>query len=393
MKKKIAILGSTGSIGKSTLSIINNNKKEFNVILLSTNKNIFEITKQCKIFKPKYIIISNYNSYVKFIKKNRTKIKVFNNYKNLKKIFKNKIDYCMSSISGFEGLSPTLDVIPFTKTIAIANKESLICGWNLIKKKIDKYNTQFVPIDSEHFSIWSLLKGTKSRVEKIYITASGGPFLNLNVKNLKNIKPKQAIKHPKWSMGKKISVDSATLINKVFELLEARKIFNLSSNKVEILLHEDSYLHAIVKFENGITKLLIHDTDMKIPIFNSIYNNQNKSYKSNFLDFNKINNLNLRKVNKQQFQSIKLINFFNNLQNSLYETVLVSANDELVDLFINKKISFLDISKKLIMIMKMREFKKMSTIIPKNYGQISKLNEYVRLKTRSLCVRSGRCLK
>ena len=390
MKKKIAILGSTGSIGKSTLSIVNKNKKEFDVILLSTNKNIREIKKQNKKFKPKFLIITNHKSYLKFIKSNKTKVRVFSNYKNINKCIKSKIDYCMSSISGFDGLDPTLRIIPFTKTIAIANKESLICGWNLIKRKIKKYKTEFVPIDSEHFSIWSLLKGTPSNIEKIYITASGGPFLNKKKSKLKNIKPKEALKHPKWNMGKKISIDSATMINKVFELIEAKKIFDINYKKFEILLHPDSYVHAIVKFENGITKALIHDTDMKIPIFNSIYQNENRMIESDSLNFSKLNNLKFKKVSPQQFPSIKILGLFKKIKNSLYETVLVSANDELVDLFLQNKISFLDITKKLIMIMNLSQFKKLRSRNPKNFDEISNLNKYVRLKTRSLCVRSVR---
>ena len=390
MKKKIAILGSTGSIGKSTLSIISKNKKEFDVTLISTNKNIKEILKQYKKFKPKYIIINNKKSYHKFIKNKKIKIKVFNNYDSLNKILKNKLDYTISAISGFDGLEPTLKIIPHTKVLAIANKESLICGWNLIKNKIDKYKTKFVPIDSEHFSIWSLLKGTNSNIEKIYITASGGPFLNIIKSKLKNIKPSEAIKHPKWRMGKKISIDSATLINKVFELIEAQKIFNISLNKFEILLHPDSYVHAIVKFQNGITKILIHETDMKIPIFNSIYHEENKVLNSTPLNFSKINDLKFKKVNNKQFQSVKLLKLFKNIKNSLYETVLISANDELVSLFLKNKISFLDITKKLIMIMNLKEFKKMTRLKPQNFEEISKLNKYVRLKTRSLCVKSGR---
>ncbi len=390
MKKKIVILGSTGSIGKSTLSIIEKNKKDFEIILLTTNKNLKEIKKQCKKFKPKFLIITNNNTYLKFINQNNQKIKVLNNYKSLKKIFRKKIDYTINAISGFDGLEPTLEVIPYTKTLAIANKESLICAWNLIKNKIDKHKTKFVPIDSEHFSIWSLLKGTTSKIEKIYITASGGPFLNMRKTKLKNIKPKQAIKHPKWSMGRKISIDSATLINKVFEIIEAKKIFNLNINKISILLHPDSYVHAMVKFQNGITKVLIHDTDMKIPIFNSIYQEENKIYKSQHLNVSKLNNLKFQKVKSKQFLSVKLLKLFKNVDNSLYETVLVSANDELVDLFLLNKISFLDITKKLIMIMNLKEFKKMKQIKPKNFEEISNLNKYVRLKTQSLCVRSKR---
>ncbi len=389
MKKKIAILGSTGSIGKSTFSIISQNKKKFEIIFLSTNKNYKEISKQCKILKPKFIIINDKRTFLKFVKSNKKKIKVFNSYKGIS-LLKKKLDYTINAISGFDGLEPTLKIIPYTKTIAIANKESLICGWHLIKKKIDKYKTNFIPIDSEHFSIWSLLKGTSAEIDKIYITASGGPFLNRSQKKLKNIKPQQAIKHPKWNMGKKISIDSATLINKVFELIEAQKIFNTDPEKLNIILHPDSYVHAIVKFKNGITKILVHDTDMKIPIFNSIYQNSNLKFKTSPLNFSKLNNFKFQKVKEKEFPSIKILNLFKDIKNSLYETVLVSANDELVSLFLKNKIGFLDITKKLIMIMNLKEFKKMRHRKPKNFNEIFNLNKYVRLKTQSLCVRSTR---
>ena len=388
MKKKIAILGSTGSIGRSTLEIIKKDKKNFDVVLLSTNKNIRELSKQQKIFNSKYLIITNYKKYIQFKKKNKNKVKIFNNFNFINKIFKKKVDYIMSSISGIDGLKPTLDVIPFTKTIAIANKESLICGWNLIQTKIKKNNTKFIPVDSEHFSIWSLIKNVNEDIEKIYITASGGPFLNKNKKDLNKIKPEDAIKHPNWNMGKKISIDSATLINKVFEVIEAKKIFNLNLNKFEILLHRDSYVHAIVKFKNGLTKILIHDTNMKIPIFNSIYFNEKKIYKSKPLNFKKVNNFSFKKVNSNQFMSINILKNFKQDKSSLYETVLVSANDELVNLFLKKKINFLDIVKKLIMIINLKEFTKLKSVKPVNFTQIFKLNEHVRLKTQSLCVKS-----
>ena len=189
-------------------------------------------------------------------------------------------------------------------------------------------------------------------------------------------------------MGRKISIDSATLINKVFEVIEAKKIFNLNHNKFNILLHPDSYVHAIVKFKNGLSKILLHDTDMKIPIFNSIYYNEKKELKTKSLNLSKLNNLNFSKVNKKKFPSVDILNYFKNTINTLYETVLVSANDELVDLFLKKKIEFLDISKKLIMIMNLKEFKKMKSKKPLNFKQIFRLNKHVRLKTRSLCVRS-----
>ena len=178
MKKKIAILGSTGSIGENTLKIIKKDKKSFDVNLLTTNKNINKIFKQAKEFKVKNIIISDLSSYRKAkIKFKKSKVKIFNNYDHFHKILKNKNDLVMSSITGLNGLSPTLKSIKYTKKILIANKESIICGWNLIEKELKKYKTKFIPVDSEHFSIWSLLQNYNStNIEKIFITASGGPF-------------------------------------------------------------------------------------------------------------------------------------------------------------------------------------------------------------------------
>ena len=189
--KKIIIFGSTGSIGSSLLNIIKKDKTNFRIELLTANKNYKKLIKQAKFFDVKNIIIADNNSFLittKILK--NTKIKVFKNFDSLNKIFnKNKrIDYTMCAISGFQGLKPTLDIIKYTKTIAIANKESIICGWNLIKKNLKKYSTNFIPVDSEHFSIWSLLNDNKTRnFEKIYITASGGPFRKLPLKKFKNI--------------------------------------------------------------------------------------------------------------------------------------------------------------------------------------------------------------
>ncbi len=387
MKKKIAILGSTGSIGKQTFEIIKNNKKNFEIFLLSTNKNLQEISKQIKLFKPKNLIITDEKKFYLFKSKYK-KIRVFNNYSNFKKIFPKKIDYVMSAISGFDGLQPTIEIIKHTKSIAIANKESIICGWSFIYKELKKNKTNFVPVDSEHFSIWSLTNKKYGNIDEIYLTASGGPFLNKKRQNLKNIKPVHAIKHPRWNMGKKISIDSATMVNKVFEVIEANKIFNVSLNKIKVFSHPESYVHAIVKFKNGLTKILIHDTNMKIPIFNSLFN-QNEKIKSDRLNIKKLNNLNLKLINKNQFPSLNLIKYFSSKNNSLLETVLVSANDELVDLFLRNKIKFLDITKNLLNVLKLKEFKRLRLKKPINLAQIMRLNKYVRLKTRSLCVRSS----
>ena len=387
MKKKIAILGSTGSIGKTTMDILSQNKKNFEVVLLTSNKNINEIIKQTKNFNVKNLIINDKKKYQYLKKKLRNKkINIYNNLDSINKIFKKKIDYCMCAISGLAGLKSTLDMIKFSKTIAIANKESLICGWNLIYRELNKNKTKFIPVDSEHFSIWSLLKGAnRINVEKIIITASGGPFLNMPINKFNKITPKSAIKHPNWNMGNKISVDSATLMNKVFEVVEAQRIFNFNINKFQILTHPKSYVHAIIKFYNGLTKILIHDTNMRIPIINSIYDGANINSKSKQIDFKILNNLDFKKVDKKKFPSVNILNYIPK-KNTLFETIIISANDELVYLFLDGKIKFSEIVKKLIFILKLKEFNKYKSISPRNFNEIKSLNNYVRLKVNSLCI-------
>jgi 1-deoxy-D-xylulose-5-phosphate reductoisomerase len=386
MTKKIIILGSTGSIGKSLIQILEKDKKNFEILLLTANKNINTILLQAKKFHVKNIIITNPLKFLELKSKLKSKkINIFNNFNSLKKILRNKkVDYTMNAISGLEGLSPTLKVIKFSKNIAIANKESIICGWSLIQSKLNKYKTKFIPIDSEHFSIWSLIEQAKNNdIEKIFITASGGPFNNLTLSNFKFITPKLALKHPSWKMGKKISIDSATMMNKVFEVIEARKIFNFDYKKIDILIHSKSYVHAIVKFTNGLTKILIHDTNMTIPIFNSIYPNFQKKIQSKKLDIIKMNNLNFKKVDPKKFPVVKILKTLPK-QSSLYETIIVAANDKLVDMFLNHKIKFLDISRILLKIINIDEFKKYKRIKPKNIAQIEQLNNYVSLKINSL---------
>ncbi len=388
MKKKIAILGSTGSIGKTTFNIIKKNKKDFEVVLLTTNKNIKEILKQAKTLNVNNIIIRSKEHFLKVLKnKKYKKLKIYNDFNAIDKILKKKVDYCMCAITGLPGLEPTLNFIKHSKKIAIANKESIICAWNLIQKELIKNKTEFVPVDSEHFSIMSLIKNSNNeKIDKIYITASGGPFLNLPINKFKKISPENAVKHPRWSMGKKISVDSATMMNKLFEVIEAKKIFNLKYSQLKILIHPNSYVHAIIKFKNGLTKMLIHDTDMSVPIFNSIYNNVCDYYGSKHLNFKLMNNLNLSYINKTKFPSINLLKIIPN-NNSLFETVLISSNDVLVDCFLNKMIKFTDINNNLKKILNLSEFKQLKRVYPKNLKQIMNIDKKVRLKTLSLCIK------
>ena len=388
MKKKIAILGSTGSIGKTTFNIIKKNSKDFSVLLLTTNTNVKEILKQAKYFKVKNIIVNSKTHYEKIKKNNKIKnIKIYNNFDAVKSILKKKVDYTMSAITGIAGLKPTLEAIRFSKTIAIANKESIICGWNLIENELNKYKTKFIPVDSEHFSIWSVLKSSQSKdVEEIILTASGGPFLKKSISFIKNATPKLAIKHPNWNMGKKISVDSATLLNKIFEIIEAQRIFKIEKSKFKILIHPKSYIHSIIKFNNGLIKIIAHDTSMEIPIFNSIYLNENRKLKTKKINYKILNNLNLSQPNQKKFPSIKLLRKIKK-KVSLFETILISANDELVDLYLKKYIKFSDIYINLQKILNLKFFKPYLYKNPTNVDQIIKLNKQVRLKTINLCIK------
>ena len=384
MKKKIAILGSTGSIGKTLIKIIKENKNNFQILLLTADKNYKEILKQAKRFNVPNLIITNEKSFNELKKKKLGKINIFNNYNSFNNIFKKKIDYVMSAISGFDGLEPTLKIIRHTKKIAIANKEAIICGWHLIKKDLKKYKTTFVPVDSEHFSIFYALQGNKiSNIEKIYLTASGGPLNNVPKIRFKDIKISEAIKHPNWKMGKKISVDSATLMNKVFEIIEAKKIFDLRYDQLDILIHPSSYVHAIIKFNDGMIKIIAHDTNMKIPIFNSLNESQRDFIKTDRLNIDKLNFLNFKQVDINRFPSISLIKKFNNKE-SLLETIIVLANDELVNLFLLKKIRFTDINLIIQKLINMSIFKSYNQKKPGNIKSLIALNTLVRSRINKI---------
>ena len=388
MKKNIVILGSTGSIGQKTLDVIKQNKKNFRVLLLSTNKNFDKIVNQAKTFDVKNIIINNFDSFIKAKKKyNKTNLNFFNSFTVLDEILKKKkVSYSMISIVGLDGLEPTLRMIKYTKNIAIVNKESLVCGWSLIKKKLVKFNTNFIPIDSEHFSIFELIKNSKSsHINRMFITASGGPFLNYTKNELSNVSVNEALKHPNWKMGEKISIDSATMMNKVFEVIEARNIFNFDHKKISILIHPKSYIHAVVMFKNGQIKLLAHDPDMIIPIYNSIHDKFTNNIYTKSLNLKILNNLNLKKINKNFFPTIKILDGLPTI-NSLYETALVTINDFFVLKFLEKKINFAQLIKYICKFSEYSDFIKFKKLPVKNINDINKIRKYVSLKLETLCI-------
>ena len=378
MKKLISILGSTGSIGLSTFKIIDKKKNFFKINLLSANKNYSRILNQIKKYNPDFFVVKNKKIYEKLKKKSFKKTIILNNF-NFKKI--KKSDFTISAIPGISGLEPTLTMIKLSKKILIANKESVICGWSLIKKFSLKFKTKIIPVDSEHFSLFQLLKNHKlDEIKKIYITASGGPFLYFNKEQLKNINPKQALNHPKWKMGKKISVDSATLMNKMFELIEAQKLFNIPKNKIDVLIHPNSLVHAIIELNNGLSKFLYHETTMLIPLANAIFEKDLKI--NDFLKIKKnfFKNLEFMKVDKKVFPIFKIKNKLDEYPST--PIIINATNEVLVDHFLRKKIPFQGFFKIIMSILKDRNYKKYAIREPKNIYHINNIDLWAKEKTR-----------
>ena len=381
-KKKIAILGSTGSIGKNSLEIIKLNKKNFNIKLLSANSNYKEICNQIKLFKPIYFVITNYLVYIKVKSEFKNKrIKIYNNFKDIPSRL--KFDITIAAIVGIAGLEPTIQFSKQSKKILLANKESIICGWHILSKIIKKNKTELIPIDSEHFSINQLTRNyTDSDIKKIYITASGGPFLRRPLRSFKKIKPSAAYKHPNWNMGKKISIDSSNLMNKILELIEAHRLFSFNPIKYEIIIHPQSLIHAIVIFKNGQSKFLYHETDMKIPISNAIYNNRvdiNKIIKTRKNFIKNLRNIKFENVDKKRFPIVTLAK--EKYLSKSGPIILNASNEILVNSFIKNKIPYNGIFETLKRVFKDRDFNKYAVKKVPNIDEIYKIDYWARNKT------------
>ena len=384
-KKKVAILGSTGSIGKTSLKIFHYNRNNFKIILLSAHSNYLLIKKQIKLIRPKYFVIKNFKVYKKILKnKKKTKTKILNKFSQIPS--KIRFDITISSIVGIAGLEPTIQFTKISKKVLIANKESIICGWHILKNISKKNKTQMIPIDSEHFSIDQLTKNYKdNEIKKIYITASGGPFLRTPLKYFNKIKAKDASKHPKWKMGKKISIDSSNLMNKTLELIEAYKLFPFHPKKYEIVIHPQSLIHAIVFFKNGLSKFLYHETDMSIPIFNAIYNNKiniDKFFKIKTNYLIDLKYLKFEKVDKKRFPIVTLLR--NNIYRNSGPIILNASNEILVDRFIRNEIQYTQIYQSLKRVFKDRDFHKYAIKKRPNIKEIYKIDKWAREKTKEI---------
>ena len=346
MKKKIAILGSTGSIGIQTLDVIQKNKELFTAEILIAGQNSNLLIKQAKTFKPKIVVINDESKYL-YVKKHlkNQKTKVFAGKKEVINVVKNKsIDTVVSAVVGYSGLEPTISAIKAGKNIALANKETLVVAGELINNLIKKYKVKMYPIDSEHSAIYQCILGEeKNKYEKIILTASGGPFRGFKLSQLEKVTPHEALNHPKWKMGKKISIDSATLMNKGLEVIEAKWLFDIDPNNIEVVIHPEAIVHSMVQFIDGSIKAQLGVPDMKIPIQFALTSPYR--IESNFprLSLNKKLSLNFEKPDLNTFKNLKLA-FQAIKEGGNKPCILNAANEVVVDSFLKKKIKFLEMS-------------------------------------------------
>jgi 1-deoxy-D-xylulose-5-phosphate reductoisomerase len=346
MKKNIAILGSTGSIGIQTLEVIKVHTDLFNVEVLTANNNSSLLISQAKKFKPNAVVIVNEQKYTEV--NNALKflgIKVFTGAESIDQIVtSDEIDVVLTALVGYSGLKPTISAIKSGKKIALANKETLVVAGELITRLCAKHKSLLYPVDSEHSAIFQCLVGEeKNQIEKIYLTASGGPFRGRKTEDLRFITKKQALKHPNWVMGAKITIDSATLMNKGLEVIEAKWLFNLQKDQIDVVVHPQSVIHSAVQFEDGSIKAQMGIPDMKLPIQYALgfpYRLKNDFKRFNFLDYPE---LTFEKADTNTFRSLGLAyRAMNKGGNSA--CVLNAANEIAVEAFLNDKIGFLNMS-------------------------------------------------
>lgn len=348
--KRIAILGSTGSIGTQTLEVVRN-LGNIEVVGLTANNNIDLLESQINEFKPKKVAVKNKkNAYIleQRLKSNlQTKnIEVLAETDGLVQIATlDEIDIVVTSVVGNIGLLPTIKAIQSKKDIALANKETLVAAGKLVIEEAKRYNVNIYPVDSEHSAIFQCLQGNyNNKISKIHLTASGGPFRTKTVDELKYVTLDDALNHPNWKMGKKITIDSATMMNKGLEVIEAKWLFDVDLNKINVLIHPQSIIHSMVEYEDGAVIAQLGEPDMKVPIQYALtYPNRvkNSFTKINFFEHNK---LEFEKPDLNKFECLNLAYEAIKIGGNM-PAVLNSANEVAVDLFLNNKIKFLDIPK------------------------------------------------
>ena len=345
-KKKLAILGSTGSIGVQALEVVSEHEDLFEVEVLTANNNCDLLIEQAKKFRPNSVVINNELLYKKVNDcLSVFDIKVFTGDSSLSSIVEGEeIDLVLVALVGFSGLKPTITAIKSGKTIALANKETLVVGGSLVMSLCDQYNVPLIPVDSEHSAIFQCLSGENpSSIEKIYLTASGGPFRGKKSSELLNIKKSEALKHPNWEMGAKITIDSATLMNKGLEIIEAKWLFDLSLDQIEVVVHPESIIHSGVQFKDGSIIAQMGLPDMKLPIQYALgypKRLQNSFKRFSFFDYP---NLSFEKADLETFKNLSLA-YDAIKKGGNIPCVLNAANEIAVYAFLKNEIGFLNMS-------------------------------------------------
>ena len=346
--KIITILGATGSVGLNTIKLLKLNENKFRVQALTANKDYKKLAYFAKTFRAKYAVIGDDN-LIKLLKKELryTNVICLSGANNILKVAKYKTDILVSAIVGFAGLIPTFASLGNTKVLAVANKESVISAGNLLMNEAFKKKTKIIPLDSEHNAIFQILQNhNKESIKNIILTASGGPFWKKDLNQLNKVSVKDALRHPNWNMGKKITIDSATLINKLLEVIEASILFDLSLDSIQVLIHPTSLVHGIVNFIDGSSQIVASNPDMKVSIGFALNWPNRFSTGVNNINFNNIKELRFYRPNLRKFPSLALKNYLekNKYKPSMY-VVLNAANEIAVNSFLKQKIVFTDIVK------------------------------------------------
>ncbi len=344
MKKRIAILGSTGSVGTQSLDVISRFSELFEVEVLTAYNNVQLLIEQAIIFQPNAVVIANDDKFQMLSEALKNyPIKVYAGIPALEQIVQmESIDIVLAAMVGYSGLMPTISAIKAGKTVALANKETLVVAGEMITVMARERKVEIIPVDSEHSAIFQCLVGEPDAIEKVYLTASGGPFRGKDRQFLKNVTKKEALRHPNWEMGAKITIDSATMMNKGLEIIEARWLFNLEPDQIEVVIHPQSILHSMVQFKDGSIKAQMGLPDMKLPILYAF--SYPERIKSDFprFSFNDYPKLSFESPDLENFPNLFLA-YYAMKTGGTMPCVMNASNEIAVDAFLNDRIGFNDI--------------------------------------------------
>lgn len=346
--KQVTVLGSTGSIGTNTLDVIRAHPDKFQVKALSAHKNAQRLIEQAQEFRPEIVAIGDI-SQAEDVKSSlqNLDVKVIAGTDGINEVASEKTDITMAAITGMAGLEPTLNAIHNAGQVAFASKECLVSAGSLMMEEVKKAGIDFLPVDSEHnaiFQVFDEKAKAEQGIERLILTASGGPFLDRDVESLTKVTPAEAVKHPNWSMGAKISIDSATMMNKALEVIEARFLFDMPADKIDVLIHPQSIIHSMVEYADGSVLAQLGAPDMRTPISYCLGYPQKLKTPGQRLNFLELQKLEFQEVDTQKFRSVALA--YECLAKGQGVCVAFNAvNEVLVEAFLNKKIPYLDIIK------------------------------------------------